>query len=243
LGAHGRQPPKKALSPSPARPGPHRAREGRIGLEAHGTPPALQAAATAGIDWPRTLAARGAQRLRAEHLRRAHRQPQTAVLHCFLLDCSASMLGGERLALAKGLLVELLAQVYRWRDRAAVLGFGGSGIDVWQAPGPAAVRHAPWLAAIGGGGGTPLADALRAADALLARHRSGPRWIWLLSDCRSRDVPERPRHAEHIRLIDFERARPALGRAAALAQHWGAVHIPAPPPGSPPAPPAAPPAG
>lgn len=187
--------------------------------------PALAGGAPAGIDWPQTLAARGSAALRAEHLRAAQRAPQAAALHCFVLDCSASMLAASRLSRAKGVLAELLAQAYRWRDGIAIVSFAGSASTVRVPPGRARPVSDAWLAPIGGGGGTPLAHALMQANTLLAAHRSGMRWLWLLTDGRTRESPPRPAHADVLRVIDFDDARVPLGRCAVLAQSWGAQHL------------------
>ncbi|MDO5290444.1 MAG: VWA domain-containing protein [Pseudomonadota bacterium] len=179
------------------------------------------------MDWPRSLAARGAAPLHARHLRYRTPHPSAAALHCFVLDCSASMLAAGRLARAKGVLAALMAQAYRWRDHVAVIGLDGQGVHLLRPPGRA--RHAAprWLPPLGGGGGTPLAQALAQADALLRRHGSGPRWLWLLTDGRTRDIPPRPAHAQRLCLIDFDTARPPLGRAQALAAQWQAQWLPA----------------
>lgn len=137
------------------------------------------------------------------------------------------MLAAGRLARAKGVLAALMAQAYRWRDHVAVIGLDGQGVHLLRPPGRA--RHAAprWLPPLGGGGGTPLAQALAQADALLRRHGSGPRWLWLLTDGRTRDIPPRPAHAQRLCLIDFDTARPPLGRAQALAAQWQAQWLPA----------------
>lgn len=168
---------------------------------------------------------RGADRLRREHLRAALRPRQQAALHCFLLDCSASMLAQGRLALAKGVLAELMAQAYRWRDQVALLSFAGAG-GVVRLPARRAMRDASaWVAPIGGGGGTPLTAALAQADELIRRHARGTCWLWLLTDGRSREAPARPKHADQVCIIDFDAARVPLGRAGALASDWGAAHV------------------
>lgn len=182
---------------------------------------------TAGIDWPRTLIARGGGALRPEHLRPAPRLPHASALHCFVLDCSASMLAGGRLAQAKGLLGALIAQAYRWRDQVALISFGGHAATLRLPPRRAMPAASAWLAPIGGGGGTPLAQALAQADALLRRHPHGARWLWLLTDGRTRETPPRPAHAEHLHLVDFDHARPPLGRARQLAALWQAHYRPA----------------
>ncbi|WP_313077280.1 VWA domain-containing protein [Melaminivora sp.] len=159
------------------------------------------------------------------HLRRRPVPPHAPALHCFVLDCSGSMLCAGQLARAKGVLAELLAQAYRWRDPVALLGFGGAGSTLVLAPGRALQDAGRTLAPLGGGGGTPLTQALADADALLRRHRQGQRWLWLLTDGRTRERPARPRHADWLCVIDFDTARPPLGRAPALAAAWDARHL------------------
>ncbi|MBN3837654.1 magnesium chelatase, partial [Burkholderia sp. Ac-20344] len=55
------------------------------------------------VAWPATLAATRGGPLHRDHLRFRRRAGTPPALHCFVLDCSASMLSHERLALAKGL--------------------------------------------------------------------------------------------------------------------------------------------
>ncbi|MDO5624751.1 MAG: VWA domain-containing protein [Pseudomonadota bacterium] len=171
------------------------------------------------------MAARGSARLHADHLRPALRPSAAAALHCIVLDCSASMLAGGQLARAKGLLAALLAQTYRWRERVAVISFSGQGVALRLPPRRAMRVADAWLAPIGGGGGTPLADALTQADALLRRQPGSPRWLWLLTDGRARHTPPRPLHAEHLRIIDFDTAPVPLGRAPQLAAQWQAGYL------------------
>ncbi|ATE62460.1 magnesium chelatase [Thauera sinica] len=178
------------------------------------------------IDWPRTLAAKGTARLGRGHLR--HRPPPagSATLHCLLLDCSASMLRGRRLALAKGLLLAWTSRIYRRREALAVIGFAGSTAHVLQPPRKAVAFNEGWIAAIAGGGGTPAASAVALADRLLAQHRrrtpGGRIALWLLSDARFAELPPRPLHADHCTVIDFDDGPAALGRARRLAHAWDA---------------------
>lgn len=137
------------------------------------------------------------------------------------------MLRAGRLGLAKGVLAQLAHEAYRRRDRVALVHFGGHGAHVLLPPQRAGALPDAWILPLGGGGGTPLADALATADALLRRQAQGPRVLWLLTDARSRENPPRPRHAEHLCLIDFDDARVPLGRAAELAARWGAELRPA----------------
>ncbi|RZI68897.1 MAG: VWA domain-containing protein [Variovorax sp.] len=166
------------------------------------------------------MAARGAEPLRAEHLR--HRAPSApgGALHCFVLDCSGSMRTDDRLAQAKGVLLSLMDEAYRRRDAVALLCFGGDTVELRVPPQRAAAWNDAWVAPIGGGGGTPLAAAVQRADALLARQTGCVRWLWLLSDGRSTEAPPRPVSAERLIVLDFETGRGALGRAAQLAERW-----------------------
>lgn len=85
----------------------------------------------------------------------------------------------------KGLLLALLQEAYQQRAHAALLCFGGQGLQ-WRlnAQRPPAWNDA-WLAPIGGGGHSPLAQTLSEADHSLQRaQRYAPakRTLWLLSD-------------------------------------------------------------
>ncbi|GAB2889528.1 VWA domain-containing protein [Paraburkholderia jirisanensis] len=181
------------------------------------------------IAWLRTLAAKGPQPLRTEHLRFARSAQPPRALHCFLLDCSGSMLADARLALAKGLLLALFERARADRHEAALICF--SGMRAALRFGPAVPRwwNERWLQPIGGGGGTPLQTGVDSATQLLMRAaRRKPaqqRWLWVLSDGRSADTPLRPGAADHVVFVDFERDALRLGRCASLAQAWGGVCV------------------
>lgn len=188
--------------------------------------------ATGGWDWPRTLAARGSAALRPQHLRRRSEPPQGMRLHCFVLDCSASMAAGGALARAKGVLLALMDEAYRRREQVALICFAGTQVELRLPPRKAAAWNDGWIAPIGGGGGTPLQAAVQRAGLLLERHcAAGPDgqacegWLWLLTDGRTREQPVRPQAARQAGIVDFESGRLRLGRARALAQAWGARHL------------------
>ncbi|WP_313314530.1 vWA domain-containing protein [Pulveribacter sp.] len=145
-----------------------------------------------------------------------------------MLDCSASMRTSGQLARAKGAVHLLMQQAGRWRDQVALVVLDGTGAHLALAPQRALAQgFAGALAPLPGGGGTPLAAALQLADGVLARHSRGARWLWLLTDGRTRASPPRPAHAQQLHVIDFETARPPLGRAQALAALWQAGYWPA----------------
>lgn len=151
--------------------------------------------------------------------------PRDGALHCFVLDCSGSMLAGQRLGVAKGLLIALFDRVGAAREDAALICFGGAGADLRFGPAVPRWWNERWLRPIGGGGGTPLAVGIRRAARLLERSaRLKPtqqRWLWVLTDGRTRDAPARPDGADEVVFVDFEEGL-RLGRCAALAQAWGA---------------------
>jgi len=146
------------------------------------------------------------------------------VLHCFVLDCSASMLHGRQLGLAKGVLLRLLQRAYQARAEVALVCFAGSHAEVRLQPARARPWSEAWVRPIAGGGGTPLALGMQRAGEVLAsaarRRPAQQRWLWLLSDGRSAEQPARPRGADAVMVVDFEQHTVALGRCRELAAAW-----------------------
>jgi magnesium chelatase subunit D len=83
----------------------------------------------------------------------------------FLVDASGSS-ALNRLAEAKGAVELLLADCYVRRDSVAVMAFRGRGATLLLPPTRSLVRAKRSLAALPGGGGTPLASGIDAAFAL-----------------------------------------------------------------------------
>lgn len=183
-------------------------------------------AAGTGIDWVRTLVAKGPQRLASAHLR--HQPPNARVpgLHLIALDTSGSMRRGGRLAHAKGYAAHLIEQAARAGDHVALLSFGGQGVQLLLPPGPARAAGAARVRPVGGGGGTPLAACLHEAGRLLrdARRRSHATVLWLLTDGRTLEQPTAPVAAGHTVVVDFDDPLRPLGRCAAWAARWRAEH-------------------
>ena len=104
-------------------------------------------------------------------IRRYIEKTGTTVL--FVVDASGSS-ALHRLAEAKGAVEMLLAESYARRDRVSLIAFRGKGTELLLPPTRALARAKKVLAALPGGGGTPLAHAIEAAlEQALAVKRSG----------------------------------------------------------------------
>jgi magnesium chelatase subunit D len=97
------------------------------------------------------------------HIRRYKQLSQTTTV--FVVDASGSS-ALHRLAEAKGAVELLLADCYVRRDRVAVLAFRGQTAETLLPPTRSLARAKRSLAALPGGGGTPLAAAIDAAREL-----------------------------------------------------------------------------
>jgi len=103
--------------------------------------------------------------VRPDDFRWLRRRDQQGTTVLFVVDASGSA-AAARLAEAKGAVELLLAESYRRRDEVALIAFRGPGADVVLPPTRSLVRAKRALAALPGGGGTPLADAILAAGSL-----------------------------------------------------------------------------
>src|SRR5262249_11408121 len=92
---------------------------------------------------------------------------------------------------------------------------------------PMTSRHVEkWLQPIRGAGATPFAGGVAAASNLLTRAaRERPqqtRWLWLLTDGRTLEVPPRPGAADNAVIVDCDQRRIRLSQCRALARQWNA---------------------
>jgi magnesium chelatase subunit ChlD-like protein len=178
------------------------------------------------IHWGRTLVCKGPGLLSRAHLQREQQPAQAATLHLIALDNSGSMRQSGRLALAKGVVARLIDDAVRGGDQVGLLTFGGQGVQRVLAPAPARRSALRPLAPLGGGGGTPLAAALRQVQTELLSHRrrhaAGRCLLWLLTDGRSLEQPTAPSAADQIVIVDFDDPLRPLGRCRAWALAWGA---------------------
>ncbi|MEM9198541.1 MAG: magnesium chelatase subunit D [Pseudomonadota bacterium] len=117
-------------------------------------------------------------------IRRFEQRSDRALI--FAVDASGSA-ALARLAEAKGAIELLLGEAYARRDHVALIAFRGTGAELLLPPTRSLVQTKRRLAALPGGGGTPLADALRVAldTARQARGRGMTPALALLTDGRA----------------------------------------------------------
>lgn len=160
----------------------------------------------------------------------------------FAVDASGSA-AVARLSEAKGAVELLLAQAYAKRDQVALIAFRGTGAELLLPPTRSLVQGKRRLAALPGGGGTPLAAGLQAALSLseLSRGRGLSPMLALLTDGRAnvgldgapgrataaQDATKLARHVNHsgLRAVMIDTAMRPGKDAAALAGAMGADYL------------------
>ena len=118
-----------------------------------------------------------------EDFRVSRRKPRAETVTIFAVDASGSA-AFNRLAEAKGAVDLLLAECYVRRDQVALLAFRGRTAELLLPPTRSLVRAKRSLAALAGGGGTPLAAGIEAAVALAqdARRKGQTPFIVIMTD-------------------------------------------------------------
>jgi len=183
--------------------------------------------------------------VRADDFRVRRFKRKTGTTTIVAVDASGSM-AFQRLAEAKGAVELLLGQTYVRRDKVALVAFRGGSATLLLPPTRALARAKRLVAALPGGGGTPIASAIDMVHALsLGAVRDGQDvvGVWL-TDGRAnvaRDgSPGRARALEDA--LHAARAFRALGQTAvlidtsargdpaarALGQELGARYVPLP---------------
>lgn len=179
------------------------------------------------LDWFATLAAsRGQWPLKEWRFKRQRAgQP---VLHFILLDTSGSTLDRQLLARAKGLVQQLAAKAYSAREQLAILGFGNERVDSILPRRRAPSDMLNQLDALGGGGGTPIRDAMKAAvQAIVQWQRREPGLqirTYLITDGRTRQSLDDIGPVKDCVVIDIEKSSVRRGRARNLAEQLGASY-------------------
>ena len=106
--------------------------------------------------------------IRADDFQITRYRQRSETTTLFVVDASGSS-ALHRLAEAKGAVEMLLADCYVRRDRVALMAFRGKGCDLILPPTRSLTRAKRSLAALPGGGGTPMATAIEAARQLYAQ--------------------------------------------------------------------------
>ena len=170
---------------------------------------------------------------------------QAERLLIFVVDASGSA-AFARLNEAKGAVEHLLARAYAHRDRVALIGFRGTSAELLLPPNRSLVQAKRRLAALPGGGATPLASGLQSAGVLARRAQAqgmSPTLI-LLTDGRANialngEADRARAHQDAETTADWLRSTQVSGivldtavrpqnRLIKLADRMGAQHLPLP---------------
>jgi magnesium chelatase subunit D len=140
----------------------------------------------AAAPWQRLRGRAGRIQVRRDDFRVTRYRQRTGTTTIFAVDASGSA-ALHRLAETKGAVELLLAESYARRDQVAVLAFRGTTAELLLPPTRSLVRAKRSLAALPGGGGTPLAAAIEAAAGLAdaVRRRGSTPIVVLLTDGRA----------------------------------------------------------
>ena len=220
--------------PKSSRPGDPR-RGGRLDI-----PATLVSAAP----WQRLRGrqAGDAIRLRLSDFRLKQFKARKEAVIIVAVDASGSS-AASRMAEAKGAVELLLAQSYARRDHVALIAFRGDGAEVLTPPTRSLAFAKRRLAALPGGGATPLAAGLKAAAELadLEQRKGRTPHIVLLSDGRANIPLNGPADREAaeadaktiakliresgVQVIFVDTSRRASDRAATFSEDLGAVYL------------------
>ncbi|MES2521471.1 MAG: magnesium chelatase subunit D [Gemmatimonadota bacterium] len=166
-----------------------RPRGARAGMPRGGARLHLLETLRAAAPWQRVRATAGPRTriaIRREDFRVRRFVEKSGTTVIFVVDASGSS-ALNRLSEAKGAIEMLLAESYARRDRVSLIAFRGAGTEVLLAPTRALARAKGVLAAMPGGGGTPMAHAIECAmeQALLARRGGSAPLVAMLTDGRA----------------------------------------------------------
>ena len=148
------------------------------------------------------------------HIQRFAKRSESCIIFCIDASGSAAL---ERLAEAKGAVELLLKDSYARRDHICVIGFRDKQAQVHLPATRSLVRAKRELQALPGGGGTPLANAIKLAleTSMQARHHGMAPTLVVLSDGRANVT------------LQGEGSRPvAKAQALSWAKQWRATQLP-----------------
>lgn len=183
--------------------------------------------------------------VRREDFRVARYRQRSETATLFIVDASGSA-ALQRLAEAKGAVRLLLAECYIRRDEVALMAFRKAQAELVLPPTRSLVAAERALAALPGGGGTPLATAIAAAAALaesVCRKGRTPALVFMTDGRANIDRDGQPGRikaqadamqaalslrAAGLRALLIDTSPQPQPQAAALAQEMGARYVPLP---------------
>ncbi|MEN7341999.1 MAG: magnesium chelatase subunit D [Pseudomonadota bacterium] len=183
--------------------------------------------------------------VRSDDLRIRRFAEKSRTTTIFVVDASGSA-AAQRLAETKGAIELLLQECYVRRDEVALVAFRKQSAELILSPTRSLVRAKRTLAALPGGGGTPLAAGLQMAlkEAEAVRKKGTHPQVVLLSDARANidlaGAPGRETANEHalaiahqisaadIPVLSIDTGRRPGARSQALADALDAQYLPLP---------------
>ncbi len=176
------------------------------------------------LHWFATLAASGSGARKARYLRPEKSPSQLTIV---LLDTSASTLGCNGLADAKGALLQLATETYLKRESLCLMTFGNERIETLLHPQRAPKNIEPVLNNIHAGGGTPLRKALLQVRDFVARQSAHYERckLYVFTDGRSTESLHNIHLDCDVMVVDTEAAAVKLGMGKILAQHLHGDYI------------------
>ncbi|MFC3580517.1 magnesium chelatase subunit D [Sphingomonas hylomeconis] len=189
----------------------------RAGLPGGGRRLALIDTLRAAAPWQKLRGAAGRVAIRRDDLRIRRFETRAEAVTIFAVDASGSS-ALARLAEAKGAVELLLAEAYVKRAQVALIAFRGTTAELLLPPTRSLVRARRALAELPGGGGTPLAAGLRAAQQLAeaARARGRTPFLVVLTDGRA-NIAADGRAVRAAAVADAMAAAKAIGAGGVQA--------------------------
>lgn len=172
-----------------------------------------------------------------EDLRVKVRQAKAGTLILFVVDSSGSMGARKRMELVKGVILDLLGDAYRKRDRIGMIVFRGERATLLVPPTNSVEVAEQKLRQLPTGGKTPLAAGLALADQVLEREvrraSTLAPLLMLITDGRGNVGPSPLEAAQNLStkeyptiVLDSEQGYVKLGDAKELAQALNGLYAP-----------------
>ncbi len=157
-------------------------------------------------------------------------QPAQPLLHFIMLDTSGSILKNKLFGRAKGLVTQLAQNAYLARQKLAILGFGNNRVEEILSRRKAPKYIGSLLDSHGGGGGTPIREALLKAQQAIKYWQLREPGLrvrtYLITDGRIRQPIGDIGAFQDSIVIDIEESAIKRGRAVNIAHTLNAQYLP-----------------